>query len=184
MMASDGNMEGAMSGEHIYRKTEKGRTEIATRTHKLGMRERTMLIMVDDKSTRAALLAKNAHPTSEGILNSLLADGFIEIVGGAAATPAGAAPPAEGPATADAPQAPAAPPVEVSMQSATRFACRALVTYLGPSADDLAALVEKAKSPAELGATLQKCRDVIQAMAGRKKAEEFWSGAIARLPPG
>ncbi len=68
------------------------------------------------------------------------------------------------------------------MQSASRFACRALVTYLGPSADDLAALVEKAKDPAELGRTLEKCRDVIQAMAGRRKAEEFLTGAMARLP--
>jgi hypothetical protein len=35
--------------------------------------------------------------------------------------------------------------VEVSLTSASRFACRALVTYLGPSADDLTAMVEKAK---------------------------------------
>lgn len=169
-----------MSGEHIYRKTEKGKTEIATRANKLGMRERTMLIMVDDKSTRRELLAKNTHPTSEGILNTLLADGYIETVGGVVA----AAPEVGAQATATEAQAPAAPPVEVSMTSATRFACHALVTYLGPSADDLAAMVEKAKSPAELGATLQKCREVIQAMAGRRKAEEFWAGASARLPPG
>jgi hypothetical protein len=174
-------MEGAMSGEHIYRKTEKGKTEIATRANKLGLRERTMLIMVDDKSTRRELLTKNSHPTSEGILNSLLADGYIEIVGGAA--PAATA--EVGAQTAPTQTAaPAAPPVEVSMPSAMRYACRALVTYLGPSADDLAALVEKAKSPGELRGTLEKCRDVIQAMAGRKKAEEFWAGATARMPPG
>jgi hypothetical protein len=126
-----------MSGTHIYRKTEKGRTEITTRANKLGMRERTMLIMVDDKSTRQELLQKNAHPTSEGILNSLLADGYIETVGGAAAaTEVGAQVTATGATAADA-TAPAAPPVEVSMASATRFACHALVTYLGPSADDL-----------------------------------------------
>lgn len=170
-----------MSGEHIYRKTEKGKTEIATRANKLGMRERTMLIMVDDKSTRRELLTKNSHPTSEGILNSLLADGYIEIVGGAA--PAAVAEVGAQTTPTEA-AAPAAPPVEVSMPSATRFACRALVTYLGPSADDLAALVEKAKSPGELRGTLEKCRDVIQAMAGRKKSEEFWAGAMARLPPG
>jgi len=170
-----------MSGEHIYRKTEKGKTEIATRANKLGMRERTMLIMVDDKSTRRELLTKNSHPTSEGILNSLLADGYIEIVGGGA--PAATAEVGAQTTPTEA-AAPAAPPVEVSMASATRFACRALVTYLGPSADDLAALVEKAKSPGELHGTLEKCREVIQAMAGRKKAEEFWAGAMARLPPG
>jgi hypothetical protein len=43
-------------------------------------------------------------------------------------------------------------------------------------------MVEKAKSPADLGAALQKCRDAIQAMGGRKKADEFFAGAIARLP--
>jgi hypothetical protein len=159
------------------------------------MRERTMLIMVDDKSTRGELLVKNAHPTSDGILNSLLADGYIEIVVGTsaapapvtAAAPAAAPPPPAATAAAPAPAAPTAPPgppVEVSMTSASRFACRALVTYLGPSADDLAALVEKAKTPGELGKTLEKCRDVVQAMAGRRKAEEFWNGAIARLPKG
>jgi hypothetical protein len=41
-----------------------------------------MLIMVDDKTTRRGLLEKNTHPTSEGILNELLAGGYIETVGG------------------------------------------------------------------------------------------------------
>lgn len=167
-----------MSGDGIYRKTEKGRTEIATRANRLGLRERTMLIVVDDKTSRRELLAKNPHPTSEGILNNLLADGYIEIVPGAqAAAPATATTP--GAAAAPAAEA---PEVEVSMISASRFACRALVTYLGPGADDLTALVEKCKTPDELRARLEKCRDVIQGMAGRKKAEEFWAGAKAHLP--
>jgi hypothetical protein len=166
-----------VSAEHIYRKTEKGKVEIATRANKLGLRERTMLIMVDDKTTRGGLLAKNSHPTSEGILNSLLADGYIEIDGGATPTITTAAP-----ADAAAPPTPTAPPVEVSMVSASRYACRALVTYLGPSADDLTAMIEKAKDAAELGKAFEKCRDVIQALAGKRKADEFWNGAIARLP--
>lgn len=168
-----------MGSEGIYRKTEKGRTEIATRANRLGMRERTMLIMVDDKTTRRELLAKNSHPTSEGILNNLLADGYIEIASGAepAAAPAATAPAA----TPEA--APSAPPVEVSLLSASRFACRALVTYLGPGADDLTALVEKCTNVADLTARLEKCRQVVQGMAGRKKADEFWAGVSARLPP-
>lgn len=169
-----------MSSDGIYRKTEKGRTEIATRANRLGLRERTMLIVVDDKTTRRELLAKNPHPTSEGILNTLLADGYIEIVPGAqAAAPATAA----APGAAAAPAA-AAPEVEVSMISASRFACRALVTYLGPGADDLTALVEKCKTVEDLRTRLEKCRDVVQGMAGKKKADEFWAGASARLPPG
>lgn len=162
-----------MASDGIYRKTEKGRTEIATRANRLGLRERTMLIMVDDKTSRAGLLAKNSHPTSEGILNNLLADGYIEFAGGS-----------ESGAAAAAPMAPAAaqPGVEVSLTSASRYACRALVTYLGPSADDLTAMVEKAKSAAEMATALEKCRQIIQSLAGKQKAEEFWGGVSARLP--
>ena len=75
-----------MGSDGIYRKTEKGRTEIATRANKLGMRERTMLIMVDDKTSRSALLVKNTHPGSGDILDLLLAGGFIEIAAGTEAT--------------------------------------------------------------------------------------------------
>ena len=177
-----------MTDAGIYRKTEKGRNEIATRANKLGLRERTMLIMVDDKTTRAGLVAKNTHPTSDGIINDLLARGYIEVVRDTAAAdpalapataePAAAAPP---PAAANA-AAPGAAPVEVSLQSASRYACRTLVTLLGPGADDLTTLVEKCKSVEELTARLEKCRDVVQAMAGKRKAEEFWAGASARLP--
>ena len=173
-----------MAEQGIYRKTDKGRDEIATRANKLGLRERTMLIMVDDKTSRAGLLAKNSHPTSEGILDDLLAGGYIEIVGGTVT--AASAPPPSAPAPVQAAPAaaaaPAAPPVEVSMQSASRYACRALVTLLGPGADDLTALIEKCKTVEELTARLEKCRDVVQGMSGRRKAEEFWAGASARLP--
>lgn len=169
-----------MATAHIYRKTEKGRNEIATRANRLGLRERAMLILVGEQTSRQDLLSKNPHPTSEGIINNLLADGYIEFVGeehapAAAPATAAVAPTATPAATAD-------PAVEVSMVSCTRYACRALVTLLGPMADDLTALVEKAKTPADLGAALQKCRDAIQAMGGRKKAEDFYAGAIARLP--
>ncbi len=179
-----------MADAGIFRKTEKGRTEIATRANKLGLRERTMLIMVDDKTTHAGLLAKNSHATSEGILDGLLADGYIEIASGTEAAGAAPAPassvPAATPPTAAEPAAFAAAPAaaagEVSMESASRYACRTLITLLGPGADDLTTLVEKCKGVEELSARLEKCRDVIQAMAGKRKAEEFWVGACARLP--
>lgn len=179
-----------MADAGIYRKTEKGRTEIATRANKLGLRERTMLIMVDDKTTRAGLLAKNSHPTSEGILNDLLAGGYIETAPGTGAASAEPAPAASAVAAVSSAStepaaivaAPAAAPVEVSMQSASRYACRTLVTLLGPGADDLTALIEKCKTVEELAARFEKCRDVVQAMAGRRKSEEFWAGASARLP--
>ena len=169
-----------MGDDGIYRKTEKGRTEIATRVNKLGMRERTLLIMVDDKTSRRDLVSRSAHPGCGDILDSLLAQDFIEIDPAAlpAAASASVAVAASGPPVLPANQ----PSVEVSLTSASRFACRALVTYLGPSADDLTALVEKSKTPAEVVSVLEKCRQIIQAMAGKHKAEEFWAGVNARLP--
>ncbi|MCX7166378.1 MAG: hypothetical protein NTV11_08895 [Rhodocyclales bacterium] len=175
-----------MGGDGIYRKTEKGRTEIATRANKLGMRERTLLIMVDDKTTRSDLLSRSAHPASGDILDSLLAQGFIEtdmgtMPAGAGITPVASVVPAAAGTIRPAAAAGQAA-VEVSLVSASRFACRALVTYLGPGADDLTALVEKTKGAAELATILEKCRQIIQGMAGRQKAEEFWAGVSARLP--
>jgi len=169
-----------MGSDGVYRKTEKGRTEIATRANKLGMRERTLLIMVDDKTSRSGLLSRSAHPASGEILDSLLAQGFIEVVGGGDAAPSAAV----GNVAAAAPLAPAAdaPGVEVSLTSASRFACRTLMTLLGPSGDDLTALVEKAKGAAELTTTLEKCRQIVQDMVGKRRADEFWMGVSTRLP--
>ena len=94
-----------MANDGIYRKSEKGRTEIATRANRLGLRERTMLIMVDDKTTRAGLVAKNTHPTSDGIINDLLARGYIEVVRDTAAADAAPAPATAEPAAAAPPPA-------------------------------------------------------------------------------
>lgn len=163
-----------MADDGIYRKTEKGRAEITTRANKLGLRERTMLIMVDDKTTRSGLLSRSAHPSTGDILDSLLAQGFIEI-------DTGAAPNAKEEA---APAAESVKPVaaEVSLTSASRFACRTLVGYMGPAADDLTALIEKTTNAAELATVLEKCRTILQGMMGKQKAEAFWEGVSARLP--
>ncbi len=176
-----------MTTNGIYCKTEKGRNEIATRANKLGLRERALLIMVDDKTTREGLLAKNPHPSSSGILDALLEQGFIEVHASNTSPvvnspqPASAAPVvAAAPATSVAAEQ---PEVEVSMSSASKFACRLLLTYLGPGADDLTAKIEKCKSVDELRTRLESCRDVVQGIAGKKKADEFWLGVSARLPP-
>ena len=170
-----------MADDGIYRKTDKGRAEIATRANKLGLRERTMLIMVDDKTTRGDLLARNTHPGAGAILDALLAQGFIEIDSGALAAgaeQAAAVTSLAGPTLATA----EAPPVEVSLTSASRFACHALLTYLGQEADHLTLMIEKAKGAAELATALAKSREILQAVVGKKKADEFWAGVSARLP--
>lgn len=63
-----------------------------------------------------------------------------------------------------------------------RFTGRSLVTYLEPRANDLTALVEKSKSARELATVLEKCRQIIQDMVGKQKADVFWAGLSARLP--
>ncbi len=169
-----------MSDNGVYRKTEKGRSEILTRANKLGLRERTMLIMVDDKTSRQGLLSRSAHSGTGDILNFLLDQGYIETVPdnvpATASAAAAIAPPLASPAvTTDA-------ATEVSLTSASRFACRALVTYLGPSADDLTVVIEEAADASELAVAFDKCRQILQAIAGKGKADEFWSGVSARLP--
>ena len=62
-----------MSADGIYQKTEKGRSEIVTRANRLGLRERAVLIMVDDKTSHSGLLAKNTHPSTGTIIDTLLA---------------------------------------------------------------------------------------------------------------
>jgi hypothetical protein len=141
------------------------------------MRERTMLIMVDDKTPRSGLLARSAHPSTGDILDALLAQEFIEVDTGTALAVTAAAPAAEA-----APAAPVAAPVEVSLTSASRFACRSLVDIMGPAADDLTALIEKSRSPEDLAIVLEKCRVILQGMVGKQKAETFWAGVSARLP--
>ena len=167
-----------MADNGIYRKTEKGRTEIATRVNKLGLRERTMLIMVDDKTTRVGLLSRSSHPSSADILDALLAQGFIEADSGAASVSADVATVSPEPT----PVVAGGEAVEVSLTSASRFACRALMGHMGPAADDLTALVEKCKSEAELTTVLEKCRQILQGMVGKQKAEAFWAGVNARMP--
>ena len=53
-----------MDASAIYRKTAKGPEEMATCAHRPPARERSLLVLVDGRSTGAQLLAK----TTQGIL--------------------------------------------------------------------------------------------------------------------
>ncbi|MBZ0142698.1 MAG: hypothetical protein K8F56_03890, partial [Rhodocyclaceae bacterium] len=79
------------------------------------------------------------------------------------------------------PVAPAAPP-QPSIQEAVRFARRYLNDNLGPDADMLMEPIEKCKTAAELRARIEKTRDTLANVAGKRKAEEFWNGILPRLP--
>jgi hypothetical protein len=68
--------------EIVYRKTERGVTEIATRQHKLAPRLRSALVVVDGKRTDQELAALIAGQPQE-TLQALLEAGFIEPAHGA-----------------------------------------------------------------------------------------------------
>jgi hypothetical protein len=153
-----------MNEQSIYYKTAKGQAEITTRAHQLSARLRTLLVMVDGRSSGAVLLAKGkAFADAAALLEQLIAEGFIE----AAATPV--------------PVTPAAAAPDEALPAVIRFASHQLIEKLGPSADALTAVLEACRSRDEFVAALEKCRDAIRAIAGRSKADAFWSAVTARL---
>jgi len=168
----------------VYKKTQKGLDEMAQRTV-LGMRERTLLVMVDGKTTAADLIARAHHmPDPQGLLAKLIDGGFIAAETGATAAPAPASAAAQtAPAPAPAPVASAAAPaVQPSIPEAVRFARRFIADTLGPNGDMLIEAIEKCKTAPELRTVMEKTRDALQAGAGRRKSEEFWAGVQPRLP--
>lgn len=175
-----------MDMKAVYKKTQKGQEEMAHRTV-LGMRERTLLVMVDGKTTGAELLARAQHmPDPQGLLAKLIDGGFIAPEA-AAAAPAQAAPAPPPPAPAVAPPAPPPSPSaspQPSIQEAIRFARRYLNDTLGPDADMLVEPIERCKTAAELRARMEKTREALANSAGKRRAEEFWSGVLPRLPEG
>ena len=76
-----------MNPELVLRKTDKGREEIATRTHRLDAKRRRVLIIVDGHSSAGRPRRKGRRHRRRRwtLLDALLAEGFIEAVGGAAA---------------------------------------------------------------------------------------------------
>ncbi len=158
----------------VYKKTQKGQEEMAQRTV-LGMRERTLLVMVDGKITAADLLAKAQHmPDPQALLGKLIEGGFIAAEAPAAPVPAASAAPPPAP--------PAVTPQEQRiMQETLRYAERFLDAALGQDSETLALALAKSKTIAEFRIRLEKTRDVLDGMGKKRKAEEFWNTAQALL---
>ena len=147
----------------VYKKTQKGLEEMAQRTV-LGMRERTLLVMVDGKTAAADLLARAQHmPDPPALLAKLIDGGFI------------------------APDAAASAPAVAAAQAAASQSDQALIKQLklysehfldqvfGPDADMLSEAIDRCKTLPELRTRLEKTRDAIEGMGKRRKAEEFWT---------
>jgi DNA-binding transcriptional ArsR family regulator len=146
----------------VYRKTEKGHTEIATRAHRLVPRLRSALILVDGKRSDEEL-AKLIPAPADGVLASLQADGFIETL----AAPATAAPviPTAAP--------PSVAAVVLTVDETRRRAVRWLSDHLGPYADPLNLRLEKVKTAEELRAALLLAVSFVRQQLGAARAQEF-----------
>lgn len=158
----------------VYKKTQKGLEEMAHRSV-LGMRERTLLVMVDGKTTAADLLARARHmPDPQALLAKLIEGGFIEAESAAVLQASAVAAPA--------PAAAAPLPQEQRIIDETiRFADRFLDQVLGPDAEGLVVALAKSRTVAELRARIDKTREVIEGMGKKRRAEEFWTTAQALL---
>jgi hypothetical protein len=157
-----------MSTTTIYRKTAKGSEAIANRQSGLGPRHRSLLIMTDGRRSVAELAPVGSAFGDVGeLFAALLAQGLIEPVHEAAATPAAA--------SVAAPSAPLGDPArqKVSLSQAQRHAVHLLNDLLGPSAAELCMKLEASKTVAEFRSSLQRTEAVLRDAVGPRKAEHF-----------
>ncbi|HSV68843.1 MAG TPA: hypothetical protein VLI72_01925 [Methylibium sp.] len=150
----------------VYRKTDKGINEIATRAHRLVPRLRSALILVDGKRGDDAL-GKLILPPADGVLASLLADGFIE------ALPGSAVPVAVAPGAAATAAAPTPAPVVLTLDETRRRAVRWITDHLGPYGDPLNMRIEKVKTSDELRGALELADNFVRQQLGGARSQEF-----------
>ena len=153
----------------IYRKTEKGHTEIETRRFRLLPRMRTALILVDGHRHDLEL-AKLIPGDPAAALQSLLGDGFIEVLAVAEQRPGPRA--GVGPAGADT----AGRITDTRLQAfeqRKRDAIRVLNDQLGPGAEALAIRMEKSGHWDELLPILRQAQQILRNTRGAATAAEY-----------
>src|SRR5476649_2375628 len=168
----------------IYDKTDKGRTEIATRSQQLAPRLRTLLLLIDGRRSEQELLANVAGlGLTEAALAELLAQEYIVLSRSYAALPPigdDSMPPATAPAviTSVAGDAQASEPV-VSMDAAQRyqsvynFYTRTIKSTIGLRGFTLQMKVEKAASIGDLRELRQLYLDAVLKAKGDAVADEL-----------
>lgn len=158
----------------IYRKTDKGQTEIETRLYRLPPRLRTALILVDGHRSDAEL-GKLIPGDPVASLQTLLADGFVEVAGivEQRSIPRG---PAPQPHLEAAGRASAAR--SLAFDERRRDAIHALTDLVGPMADAVAIRMEKCHDWNELLPILQLAQQVLRNTRGAAAAADYGSRFI------
>lgn len=177
-----------MKAASYYARTEKGAAEVAQRSQAIPARARSLLLMIDGKSTGAQLLEKlAAFPNSGELLQLLETEGYIGPVDGAASGPVPAPAPVPAPVAAGA--TPATPQAAspgtgsgAGIGAAKRFMIRSLHEIFGPDADSLTGKVDLAQTPEDLRKLAEKHRELMASMGSRRKADAYWQGIEELLP--
>lgn len=165
-----------MNADTIYTKTDAGLREIEQRTHKLDIRHRTLLIMLDGKRAVSDLETQLGRGDMLlPMLARLLELGLITGSTTSARTVPPVAPAAR-PAAASMPPAPA-PAADSDWKQQSQRATQLLNEILGPMGDGLAMRLEALKSPEPLPELLQRCRALIGDVRGQQGLQRF-DGAI------
>jgi hypothetical protein len=165
----------------VYRKTDKGSAEIATRANRLAPRLRNALIVVDGRRRDDELRQLIAQAPDEA-LATLLAEGYIEVAGTArgpaeapaAAAAAPAATRSAAPAASTSTSAPASASASArNWEERRRQAVRYLNDKLGPTAESLVMKIEKTRDWNELRPHLEMAAEFLRAARGTAAASEF-----------
>lgn len=158
-----------MDATALALKTDKGQEEIRSRAHGLPQKLRTLLIMVDGKSTVGQLLGR--FPGVQEVqdnLELLVKQGFVQLAGSGGGAPAAGAVPSAAPAAAG----------ETKAQALSGLT-RMLLDALGPDADLVTGELERARTRAEVEAAAARCARMLEGMAGARKAGAFEERARA-----
>jgi hypothetical protein len=174
-----------MKPASYYARTEKGAAEVAQRSQAIPARARSLLLMIDGKSTGAQLLEKlAAFPNSGELLQLLETEGYIGPVdgGGAAVSAPAAAPAPTASVTATPPVASPGTGSGGGIGAAKRFMIRSLHEIFGPDADSLTGKVDLAQTTEDLRKLAEKHRELMASMGSRRKADAYWQGIEELLP--
>lgn len=154
--------------DRVYRKTELARSELGARTRSLHGTARTVLILVDGRSSVRALTARLGHDAAAA-LAELARAGYVEEALPPAAPPARVPPPS--PPSPLSPPAPmSSPPPEAALSLARREALARLTPHFGPDVEIVARPLLQATDREAFNAGLDQIERKLALYLGKAQA--------------
>ena len=161
-----------MAPSDVYRKTPAGIAQLTERSIKLTPLARMALVMIDGIKPVSDLHGKLASMGDlDGALAALVGAGLVEI--GPIPMPAALQDVTNPSATPAAENVPA--PVAMPFDDLRRWAGKEVSHLLGPMGDDYSMRIERAKTPEELAAALERARAAVEGMVSKAKAQALWN---------